>query len=131
MQTDEKLDITIEPKDAYGPYDDKAIDSVPKEQFADIELTEGMTLYGTCEHGQTTQVIVKQIKTDEIVVDFNHPMAGKTLKFAVHVLSVREATPDEISSATIGGSTGGCGCGHNDGGCGDKEHKHEKDGCCH
>ncbi len=132
LEKDDKIDIKIDPKDAYGQYDDKAIDSVPKEQFADIELTEGMTLYGTGEHGQTTQVVVKEIKQDEIIVDFNHPMAGKTLMFSVSIASIREATADEIASATVGGSAGGCGCGNNDGGCGESkhEHKHDTGSCC-
>ncbi len=125
MSKDEKIDIEIAPKDGYGLYDDKAVQSVPKEQFADIELTEGMALYGTGEQGQTTQVVVQKINEGEVVVDFNHPMAGKTLMFSVSILSVRDATADEINSATVGGSGGGCGCGSGGGGCEEKEHKHE------
>lgn len=107
---------------------------VPKEQFADIELSVGMALYGTGEHGETTQVTVKEINDSTVTIDFNHPMAGKKLMFSVLVVSVRDATANELSTATVGGVSGGCGCGNGDVGCGENKqehkHKHKEGGCC-
>ncbi|HIC42983.1 MAG TPA: peptidylprolyl isomerase, partial [Sulfurimonas sp.] len=57
----EKGDVLVPAAKAYGEYNDDALQEVPKEQFAGIELTEGMSLYGQSEDGGTVQVIVKEI----------------------------------------------------------------------
>ena len=121
MAVGEKADILVKPADAYGEYNAEATQEVPREQFAGIELVEGMTLYGQGEDGGTVQVIVKEIKDDSVVIDFNHPLAGKDLMFTVTLSSVRDATDDEIASGIPAenqtddsgccGTGGGSGCG--------------------
>jgi FKBP-type peptidyl-prolyl cis-trans isomerase SlyD len=59
--------------------------------------------------------IVKEVKADSVVMDFNHPMAGKTLNFEVTVVEVRDVTPEDLQTP------GGCGCGDCGGGCGEHE----------
>ena len=94
MNVGEKADVLVKAADAYGEYNPEATQDVPKEQFAGIDLQEGMTLYGQGEGGQTVQVTVKEIKDESVVVDFNHPLAGKDLMFTVTLNNVREATPE-------------------------------------
>ncbi|PHS38536.1 MAG: peptidylprolyl isomerase [Sulfurovum sp.] len=116
MTQGESGDIMVSAADAYGDVNEEAMQTLPKEQFEGVELTEGMTLYGQGEDGQTTQVTVKSFDDKEVNVDFNHPLAGKDLMFSVVVLSSREATADEISSGQVGGpATSGESCGT---GCG-------------
>jgi len=122
MGIGEKGDVLVKAADAYGEYNPEATQDVPREQFAGIDLQEGMTLYGQGEDGGTVQVVVKEIKDDSVVVDFNHPMAGKDLMFSVTINSVRDASADEIASGVPAenkvddsgccGSGGGhsCGC---------------------
>jgi FKBP-type peptidyl-prolyl cis-trans isomerase SlyD len=121
MAAGEKGDVLVKASDAYGDYNPEATQDVPKEQFAGIDLQEGMTLYGQGEDGGTVQVVVKEIKDESVVVDFNHPMAGKDLMFSVTINEVRDATADEIASGVPAenkvddgccGSGGGhsCGC---------------------
>ena len=118
MTVGEKGDVLVKAADAYGEYNEEAEQTVPKEQFAGIDLNVGMTLYGQGEDGGTVQVIVKEIKDDEVVIDFNHPLAGKDLMFSVTVNNVRDASADEVLSGVPvenapaeGGSCGsGCGC---------------------
>jgi len=98
MAAGEKGDVLVKAEDAYGQYNDEAVQQLPKEQFAGIELTEGMSLYGQGEDGSTVQVIVKSILDDGVVIDYNHPLAGKDLMFSVTVNNVREATNDELLS---------------------------------
>jgi len=128
----DRAEIKVAAVDAYGAYDDEAVQSLPKEQFAGIELSEGMTLYGQGEEGQTVQVTVKSFDDENVNVDFNHPLAGKDLLFAVNITEVREATPDEVLSGVVGGAVamgGGCGC--DSGGCGSHTHTHsDDDECC-
>jgi len=117
MNAGENGDIMVKAADAYGDVNPEAVQVLPKEQFDGVELTEGMTLYGQGEDGQTTQVIVKSFDDKEVTIDFNHPLAGKDLMFSVTVLSAREATADEIQHGQIGGAPAeggscgtGCGC---------------------
>ena len=117
MSADEKADILVEAKDAYGTRDDNAKQVLPIEQFAGVELKEGMSLYGQGEGGQTVQVVVQEFDDTNVTIDFNHPLAGKDLMFSVSLISVRETTPEEDSSGVIGGKPegscgSGCGCSH-------------------
>jgi len=132
----DKTDVLVQPADAYGEYNEEAVQTLPKEQFAGIELTEGMSLYGTGEGGETVQVVVKEVKEDDVTIDYNHPMAGKTLMFSVTVLATRAATEEEIQVGVVGGMAaagGGC-CGG--GSCGTDDsaaHSHDhgsEGGCC-
>jgi len=133
----DKTDVLVQPADAYGEYNDEAVQTLPKEQFADIELTEGMSLYGTGEGGETVQVVVKSITEDDVTIDYNHPMAGKTLMFSVTVLATRAATEEEIQVGVVGGMAaagGGC-CGGGSCGTESEDHGHSHDhgsegGCC-
>jgi FKBP-type peptidyl-prolyl cis-trans isomerase SlyD len=116
MREGESGDILVHAKDAYGEYNSEAVQTLPIEQFEGVELKEGLTLYGQGENGETVQVTVKSFNDKEVVVDFNHPLAGKDLMFSLTVLSAREATADEIATGQVGGEEhcggGSCGCGH-------------------
>ena len=126
----EKADVMVQPAEAYGEYNDEAVQQLPKEQFAGIDLVEGMTLYGSGEGGQTVQVTVKGFTDDEVTIDYNHPLAGKTLMFSVTIMDIRAATEEELQTGVVGGmaAAGGC-CGG--GSCGsDHGHSHDEGGCC-
>ncbi|MCK9161912.1 MAG: peptidylprolyl isomerase [Arcobacter butzleri] len=135
MSVGDKADVIVNPADAYGEYNEEAVQVLPKEQFAGIDLIEGMTLYGTSEEGETVQVNVKSFDDNEVVIDYNHPMAGKTLMFTVTILDSRKATDQEMATGVVGGiSSGGCGCGSG-GGCGsnsgmDHHQDHHGAGSC-
>lgn len=119
MNQGERGDVLVPAAKAYGEYNDEALQDVPKEQFAGIDLQTGMTLYGQSEDGGTVQVTVKEIADESVKIDYNHPLAGKDLMFTVTIANVREATPEEVMTGIpaehaqpeAGGSCGsGCGC---------------------
>ena len=112
MAIGEKGDVLVQPEEAYGEHNPEAKQEVPKDQFAGIELDVGMTLYGQGEDGATVQVVVKEIGEETVIIDFNHPLAGKTLMFSVTVNNVREASAEEAMT----------GIPH--------ENKQDDDGCC-
>jgi FKBP-type peptidyl-prolyl cis-trans isomerase SlyD len=126
MEENDKADVMVEPKDGYGEYNEEAVQTLPKEQFAGIELTEGMSLYGTGENGETVQVVVKSFTDSDVTIDYNHPMAGRTLMFSVAITSMRAATEEEMQTGVVGGMAamgggccgGGSGGGQSQGGCG-------------
>ncbi len=138
LQAGESKTVLISPSDGVGEYKQDAVQILPKEQFAGIDLAVGMELFGQGEHGESVRVIVKSIGDDDVTVDFNHPYAGKDLEFKVQIFDKRDATEDEIATGMVGGAHT-CGCGghdhdhhHGEGGCcgGHGHHDHKEDGCC-
>jgi len=115
MEIDEKSDIMVKAEDAYGQRNEEAVQTLPIDQFAGVDLVAGMTLYGQDDNGQSTQVVVQSFDDKEVTIDFNHPMAGKDLMFSIKVLSSRATTLDEMTSGNVGGPTEGGSCGT---GCG-------------
>ena len=121
MTIGEKGDVLVKPEDAYGVHNPDAKQEVPKDQFAGIDLEVGMTLYGQGEDGGTVQVTVSEINDETVVIDFNHPLAGKSLMFTVTVNNVRDASAEEILTGIPAenkqedegccGTGGGSGCG--------------------
>lgn len=118
-----KFTCVIPPEKAYGLYDKMLIMDVPKSEFdTDAENVEiGMAFYAQTEQGPRV-VRVIGIKEDAITLDGNHELAGKTLKFDIEVVEVRDATEEELnpkpSCGGCGGGCGNCGGGCGSGGCG-------------
>jgi FKBP-type peptidyl-prolyl cis-trans isomerase SlyD len=122
MEIGTKGDILVKPEDAYGVYNEEAQQEVPKDQFAGIDLEKGMSLYGQGEDGGTVQVIVKEIGEENVIIDFNHPLAGKDLMFSVTINNIRDASAEEILTGVpvenqaeddgccSTGTGSGCGC---------------------
>ena len=120
MAIGEKGDVLVKAEDAYGTLNPDAKQEVPKDQFAGIDLEIGMTLYGQGEDGGTVQVIVKEIGAENVIIDFNHPLAGKDLMFSVTINNVRDASAEEAMTGIPAenkqddeccGTGGGTGCG--------------------
>ncbi|MFK8012101.1 MAG: peptidylprolyl isomerase [Marinicellaceae bacterium] len=96
------FEVSINPEEAYGAYNDELIHKVPRAQFPpDMEIKEGMQFQGQTADGQMTVVQVKEVKGDDIYVDNNHPLAGVQLNFDVEVTEVREATETEIEHGHV------------------------------
>ena len=134
LQAGESKTVLISPSDGVGEYREDAVQILPKEQFAGIDLVVGMELFGQAEDGATTRVSVKAIGEQDVTIDFNHPFAGKELEFNVKIVENREATADEILTGQPEGAHS-CGCGHNhhEGHecCGGHGHDHAEDHeCC-
>ncbi|QSX35415.1 peptidylprolyl isomerase [Shewanella avicenniae] len=133
----EKLDVTIDCEQAYGPYHDGLRQEVPLEAFGDIQdIVPGMRFIAETEMGQRP-VQVTEVRDNTVVVDGNHPLAGQSLVFSVEVMDVREATAEELAHGHIhahGHShEGGCCGGHDhgdEGCCGGHGHDHGDEGCC-
>ncbi|AXH09508.1 peptidylprolyl isomerase [Malaciobacter halophilus] len=88
MNEGDSADIAVPAAEAYGEYNEEAKQALPKEQFEGIELSVGMPLQGQGQDGQPIQVVVEEIRENEVVVDFNHPLAGKDLNFSITVNSI-------------------------------------------
>ncbi len=99
LKKGDKKTFTIAAADAYGSRDEAAMQEVPLTSFGDLALTKGMQLATTNPvTGEQMIVTVAELKKDVAVIDFNHPLAGKDLTFAIEVVDVRKPTKDELSA---------------------------------
>jgi FKBP-type peptidyl-prolyl cis-trans isomerase SlyD len=107
----DKFSVTLNPEDAYGEYQEGLVQRIPIKHLQGLGNNKvwkpGMSAIVESNQGrhQVTVVKVGRFNAD---CDLNHPFAGKTLTFDVEVVSVREATSDELAHGHVHGA-GGCG----------------------
>lgn len=89
MQVEESKTINVPVAEAYGERNDEFLHEVPKAQLpAEIKPEKGMNLMSQSPDGRQIPLVVAEVKEDSIVVDANHPLAGKDLTFEVTLVSV-------------------------------------------
>lgn len=102
----DSLTAVIQPADAYGEYQEQAVQKVPRANFQGVDdIQPGMQFQSEAE-GQVMLVTVTDVNDDTVTVDANHPLAGKTLSFDVEVVEVRAATEDELNHGHVHGNGG-------------------------
>jgi FKBP-type peptidyl-prolyl cis-trans isomerase SlyD len=98
--------------EGYGDQTDTAIIELEKSIFEkDGKIDEELLKIGNMitmqdQEGNPIDGIVKEIKEDKIIMDFNHPLAGKDLHFSGKVMDVREASAEELSHGHVHGEGG-------------------------
>ena len=102
-----KKNVKIAASDAYGEYNEDAVQTVKKEQFPkETQLKVGLRYVANSPDGQQMPFMITEVKEQDVTVDFNHPLAGKDLEFDVELLDVRDATPEEIQHKHVHGPGG-------------------------
>ena len=92
----ETREFTLTPDRAYGERDEDAVQKIDRNQFPEeMQLEVGMIVGAQSDQGPI-QFSIKEIDGDMVTVDFNHQMAGMTLKFRVEVVDIRTASAEEI-----------------------------------
>jgi FKBP-type peptidyl-prolyl cis-trans isomerase SlyD len=106
-QEGEKINLKLEPDDAFGDYDAELVRVEARDRFPK-DIRVGMQFEGGAEDDDEESMIytVTDIAEDKVVVDGNHPLAGMALVFDATVVSVRPATAEEISHGHIHGEGG-------------------------
>ena len=97
--------LQLMPVDAFGERDESLLRSLPKKQFPP-GVKVGGQLEGHGDDGQMQVFNVMKIKGETVLLDGNHPLAGKELSFTVKVIEVRQATEEEISHQHVHGEHG-------------------------
>lgn len=130
--------VLVPPQLGYGEYSEKLIQQVPLTAFGANTPQVGMRFHAETNLGMRV-LTIKKIEGEEVTLDGNHELAGKTLHFDIKVVSVRAAEPTELahghphqSGGCCGGCCGGGGCGSgaaSGGGCCSTEEGSEG-GCC-
>lgn len=96
-QVGAKFSVTLQPEDAYGDYDEDEVEEIDREDIPNVdELEVGMDVEVEDEDGYAYPAQVVKITDKVVVLDFNDRLAGKTLTYDVEVVSIREATPEEL-----------------------------------
>jgi FKBP-type peptidyl-prolyl cis-trans isomerase SlyD len=91
------FEVTVPPEQGYGEYLEDDIEAIPSSEFDDLdELRVGMELEMVDEDGDIVEATIMEITPEQVVLDFNPPLAGKTLHYKVEVVQVREATEEEL-----------------------------------
>lgn len=82
-------DFTVTAEDGYGPVDPQAFIEVPRQQLPqDVTPEIGLMLRGTAQDGRPFRARVHEISPESVILDLNHPLAGKTLNFHITIVSV-------------------------------------------
>ncbi len=102
-----KKNIGLNSSEAYGDYDNKAVQDVKRQEFPDgTNLEKGMEFMANTPDGKPVPFVIKEINEDNITIDFNHPLAGKNLNFDVELIDVRDATREEMEHGHVHGMGG-------------------------
>jgi len=92
MKAGESKQVTVAPEQGYGEVNPQAIQEVPIDQIPPDARKVGVQLQGKDGQGRMVTPKVTEVKEQVVVLDFNHPLAGKTLYFDVKILDIQAPT---------------------------------------
>ena len=100
----DRCKVRLNPEDAFGEYDAELVQVEPRSKFPD-GIAAGMQFEGRAEGSEEARVYtVTDVAEDKVVVDANHPLAGRALDFSCVVAGVRMATAEEKSHGHVHGA---------------------------
>jgi len=146
LEQGSEFDFTLSPAQAFGDKDPSLITQIGKDVFhVDGKFDSEHVFVGAhvpmmTQEGFRVEGIVTAIEGDQVTMDFNHQLAGETVRYAGKVKTVRDATPEELApkhhhcgcgcddcgDGCGDGCGGGCGDDGCDCGCGDHHHHHDE-----
>ncbi|MBF7142962.1 MULTISPECIES: FKBP-type peptidyl-prolyl cis-trans isomerase [Pseudomonas] len=89
LKAGDKRDLTVPPENAFGQPNPQNVQVMPRNQFDGMELTEGLLVIFNDAANTELPGIVKAFDNQQVTVDFNHPLAGKPLRFEVQIIDVK------------------------------------------
>ncbi len=103
----QSLEVSVAPADGYGVRDEKKKMTIPRADLpSDLVPEVGMHLSGEGQDGNLVPLWIVDVQADHVALDGNHPLAGQTLHFQIHVRAVRQATSEELSHGHAHGAHG-------------------------
>ncbi len=107
-QVNDSLIVTVLPADAYGEYDEKMTQQVPRSMFEGIpaeQIFAGAEFHAQTGEGHQT-IRIAAVDDNSVTIDANHPLAGVTLTFDVTILDIRAASEEEVAHGHAHGQGG-------------------------
>lgn len=89
LKAGDKRDLSVPPENAFGQPNPQNVQVMPRSQFQDMELAEGLLVIFNDAANTELPGVVKAFDDQQVTVDFNHPLAGKTLRFEVQIIDVQ------------------------------------------
>ena len=89
MKVGEEKEVKIPPEEAYGEYNPELVKDLPQNVFPeDQEVKAGMIFMMSLPDGRQVPVKISKVENDQVTVDLNPPLAGKTLVFTIKIVSI-------------------------------------------
>ena len=102
LSVGDQKEFDVAPEDGYGEADPDAIAKIPKAEFPpEIPLQPGVELRLKDEQGDELEAQIVTVEDEIVRLNFNHPLAGKELLFAIQVIDLRKATPEELEHGHV------------------------------
>ena len=102
MKIGESKEVIVAPVDGYGEIDEEAFMEIPSNQFPEnIPVEAGTELQVENEEGKPAYARIEKIENNIALLNFNHPLAGKELHFAVKVVALREPSEEELAHGHV------------------------------
>jgi FKBP-type peptidyl-prolyl cis-trans isomerase SlyD len=102
MKVGEEKTVVIDPEDAYGDYDPDSLQVAQKEEFSEeIPLDVGTFLDLRDDEDEIFSAQIIEADEETVTLDFNHPLAGKTLTFEITVSGLRPASAEELDHGHV------------------------------
>jgi FKBP-type peptidyl-prolyl cis-trans isomerase SlyD len=93
----DSLKVRVEPAEAYGELIPNGVKTIERSAFEGVDVVEvGMAFEAQAPDGSAQHIMVTKVEGDNVTIDINHPLAGVALNFDINILSVREATKEEL-----------------------------------
>lgn len=102
----DNVEITLEPADAFGEYDEELVQMEPVSAFPSKDLKVGMQFEGEDESGEVILYTITNIDDGKVIVDGNHPWAGERVLFKATIADVRKAGEEEVAHGHVHGAGG-------------------------
>jgi FKBP-type peptidyl-prolyl cis-trans isomerase SlpA len=89
LKAGDRQTLRLDPREAFGPRDATNVHALPRAEFpAEMPLEPGLIVGFTTPAGDEVPGTVLEVDEQEVLVDFNHPLAGHEITFDVHILEV-------------------------------------------
>jgi FKBP-type peptidyl-prolyl cis-trans isomerase SlyD len=96
----DRVQVYVPPEEMFGRYDEELVRNLPREDYKEDRLQVGK-MYRQMRKKSLVQFLVRELRDDVIVADFNDPRAGTSAEFDILVKAVREATKAELKPSCV------------------------------
>ncbi len=102
MEIGDQKTVVIQPEDAYGEYDPESVQEAKKEEFSEeVPLDVGTFIDLEDDEGDVLSAQIIAAEEETVTLDFNHPLAGKTLTFEITLTDFRTASEEELDHGHV------------------------------
>jgi FKBP-type peptidyl-prolyl cis-trans isomerase SlyD len=99
MKKGESKHVVVKPEDGYGNVREDAIREVPKDKIPEDSRKAGAQIQGRTARGRVIPLTVREVKDNTVILDYNHPLAGKTLYFDVKIIDIQDSAAHTPASS--------------------------------